>query len=274
MKAKQFSDAMSEIDNKYVDEALNYKKKGNMPVWAKWGTMAACFAVVAILGIGVFRSGLFGGTTDTVTLENGDEIVFVKLDSVDDSLSDIAVNVTTRQLTEEEIATIFPDLPVTANAIFQKDNMDTGASQQLIGFEGHVGNVKIVISTSDVQLLDTVIDGTEETSEINGTSITAGYSVTDANSQGDQYVIYYATFEIGDCKIYLENAGTKDNSETTKNQLAAVIQKLIKNGELNLASFMDSEIGTGLDGNPEEYNPLPDSQTTGEEVTGQDPAGN
>lgn len=26
MNAKKFSDAMSELDNKYIDEALNYKK--------------------------------------------------------------------------------------------------------------------------------------------------------------------------------------------------------------------------------------------------------
>ena len=27
MNAKKFSDAMSELDNKYIDEALNYKKE-------------------------------------------------------------------------------------------------------------------------------------------------------------------------------------------------------------------------------------------------------
>ena len=30
MNAKKFSDAMSELDTKYVDEALNYKKKANI----------------------------------------------------------------------------------------------------------------------------------------------------------------------------------------------------------------------------------------------------
>ncbi len=37
MNAKKFSDAMSELDTKYVDEALNYKKKSKRPVWIKWG---------------------------------------------------------------------------------------------------------------------------------------------------------------------------------------------------------------------------------------------
>ena len=30
MNAKKFSDAMSELDTKYVDEALNYKKKRSL----------------------------------------------------------------------------------------------------------------------------------------------------------------------------------------------------------------------------------------------------
>lgn len=37
MNAKKFSDAMSELDTKYVDEALNYKKKAKRPSWIKWG---------------------------------------------------------------------------------------------------------------------------------------------------------------------------------------------------------------------------------------------
>ena len=33
MNAKKFSDAMSELDTKYVDEALNYKKKAKKSIW-------------------------------------------------------------------------------------------------------------------------------------------------------------------------------------------------------------------------------------------------
>ena len=41
MNTKKFSDAMSELDTKYVDEALSYKKKDKMPIWVKWGAIAA-----------------------------------------------------------------------------------------------------------------------------------------------------------------------------------------------------------------------------------------
>ena len=38
MNAKKFSDAMSELDTKYVDEALNYKKKMKKPSVDKVGS--------------------------------------------------------------------------------------------------------------------------------------------------------------------------------------------------------------------------------------------
>ena len=44
MNAKKFSDAMSELDSKYINEALTYKKKVRQKEkkssWIKWGSMA------------------------------------------------------------------------------------------------------------------------------------------------------------------------------------------------------------------------------------------
>ena len=63
MNAKKFSDAMSELDNKYVDEALNYKRKAKKSVWVKWGTIAACVCLIAVVGIMI----PFGEHQDAVT---------------------------------------------------------------------------------------------------------------------------------------------------------------------------------------------------------------
>ncbi len=53
MNAKKFSDAMSELDDKYIDEAINYKKKvkksrkkTNKHSMIKWGAMAACLCLI------------------------------------------------------------------------------------------------------------------------------------------------------------------------------------------------------------------------------------
>ena len=236
MNAKKFSDAMSELDTKYVDEALNYKKKAKKPGWVKWGAMAACFAVIAVLGVGVFQSGLFGNKTDIATLDNGNEIIFVKSETAGSSI-DIDGTITTRQLTETEAASLFPNLTVTAHAVFRVDDTVSDSNKELIGFEGKIENAKVVISTTDIALLDTKIVGSEESSEVNGTSVTAGYFVTDRNSVGEQNVIYYATFKLGDSTVYVENAGAKTESESVKNDLATIIQELINNGALDLSSF-------------------------------------
>ena len=36
MNAKKFSDAMSELEKKYIDEALNSNKKAKKTFWIKW----------------------------------------------------------------------------------------------------------------------------------------------------------------------------------------------------------------------------------------------
>lgn len=68
--------------------------------------MAACFAVIAVLGVGVFQSGLFGNKTDIATLDNGNEIIFVKSETAGSSIN-IDGTITTRQLTETEAASLF-----------------------------------------------------------------------------------------------------------------------------------------------------------------------
>ena len=54
MNSKKFSEAMSELDSKYVDEAISYKKKAQKPVWVKRGAVAACLVLVCVAAICFF----------------------------------------------------------------------------------------------------------------------------------------------------------------------------------------------------------------------------
>lgn len=47
---------MGELDSRYVDEAVRYKKKARKPRRLKWGVVAACLALV--LFTAVLRKGL------------------------------------------------------------------------------------------------------------------------------------------------------------------------------------------------------------------------
>ena len=75
MNSKKFSESMSELDSKYVDEAIHYKKKKNKkPFWIKLGTVAACLAIVIAVGgiLAPFSGGMIVsayayGTNEEIT---------------------------------------------------------------------------------------------------------------------------------------------------------------------------------------------------------------
>lgn len=48
MNSKKFSEAISEVDDKYYEEAISYKKKARKPHWVKWGAMAACLCLIVV----------------------------------------------------------------------------------------------------------------------------------------------------------------------------------------------------------------------------------
>lgn len=45
MNSKKFSEAMGELDSKYIDETIHYKKAGKKHSWTKWGSLAACLCL-------------------------------------------------------------------------------------------------------------------------------------------------------------------------------------------------------------------------------------
>lgn len=51
MNTKKFSDAMSELDSKYIYETLNYKKRFKKHLWIKWGTIAASLLLVFTMSV-------------------------------------------------------------------------------------------------------------------------------------------------------------------------------------------------------------------------------
>lgn len=228
MKEERILRALGDVDNQYIKEAEPMKKTRKMNAWRKWASVAACFALVAVIGVGIFQSGMFGVKTEIATLDNGETITFVKGDTITSSMD---LDVTARELNDEEIKMLFADLPVTANAYFDTDN------HNILGFEGKIDDMKLVVSTQGVKLLDTVIDGNEYASTVGEVSINAGYFVTKANSQGVKTVIYYATFDIGENTVYVEYSGIESESETVKTNLVDTILKLIENGEFDLSQI-------------------------------------
>ena len=224
MKKENISAALNNIDFDMVEdvyESTKEKKKSKKNLWVKWTSLAACFALVAVLSFGVLQSGLFGGGRQIATLDNGNKITFIKSDSATGQL-DIAFQIETRALTESEIKTLFNDLPVTAYAVFNAED------DSILGLEGKVNDMKIIVSSSEVSLIDVVIDGEENASDVDGISVNAGYFTSGKKA------VYYATFNLGESTVYIEHAGAKETSETVKKEISTMIQKLVELGEINL----------------------------------------
>lgn len=237
-KERRLLELIGEIDEKYIDEAAlseeatmsMYKTISKKPIWIKWVSVAACFTIVAIIGVAGIKGGWFDSGNSSVTVGNGDTINFVKSDMAQGSLK-LDMDITTRKLTAEEIGALFGELPVTANT------MISGTSDELLGIAGEFGNVTLLISVSGQPLNDTVIVGNENATEIEGVPVIAGYFVTEPNSRGEQTVIYYADFELGESKVHVDNSGLSTGSEAIKKEIVDVICKLIANGELDTSKI-------------------------------------
>lgn len=222
-EAQRILSVLGQVDEKYAAEAATGKKAEKKPTWIRWTSVAACLVLIVSLLIGALKGGWLR-SSDVAELDNGNTIIFVKCDSAGGSLS-LDRDVNTRELTAEEVKTMFGDLPVTAFALFN------AADDELIGVDGKIGDMKLIITTSGLPLTDTVVEGIEKNTVVDGVSVIAGYYLTDPNSRGEQTAIYFATFELGSSTVYVENAGARAEREKVKNDLAAVVQELINNGE-------------------------------------------
>lgn len=50
MNTKKFSEALGEIDSKYIEISSSYHSKHKKRSWIKWASMAACLAVIVAIG--------------------------------------------------------------------------------------------------------------------------------------------------------------------------------------------------------------------------------
>ena len=229
-KTIKLYNGITNIQDEIIDEAQNAKSNRRQKMWLKWGSIAACFAIIAVLGIGIMHTGILGNQNEIVTLNSGETLLFAKKANHTSPQNDILYQ--PFELTTEEVAFLFGNLPVTANAYYDEEN------DEIIGLEGEIDGVKLVISKTGINLLDTVINDSEEkTSEIKGVEITAGYSI--ANSYGNKVSLYYAVFELGGNTVYLENGGLFGTEEATaaRDELISAMQNLIDNGNVDFSQI-------------------------------------
>lgn len=198
--------------------------------WKRFAPVAACFVlVIALVAVVGNNTGWFGNNVLTANLGGGDTLSFHKSDlpGVDSFAYDF--DVTSRDLTENEIQGLFGELPVTAYATF---NTETKA---FVHLEGKIGETKVIAAAPGMPVTDTPIEVNGTVSDVYGVPVTAGYFVTKANSQGIKNIIYFASFTLGNTTMYVERGGAESESEALRSEIGTVIEQLIQNGAPNLS---------------------------------------
>jgi hypothetical protein len=181
--------------------------------------LAACFIIC--IGFVYFLSekpivSEIGG--DTLTFYSGgktSESVFAW-----DSDWDVIIN---RDLTDNEKRLIFGNLAImsnTGNATFRSSD------NAFMHFEGKSGNTRIIVSANGHGLTDTIIEGNEHRSTVNGVSVNAGYLIAKPNSRGEKRIIYYAFFENNNMQYYAEIAGFLSDSDSLRAEISNVVGEL------------------------------------------------
>lgn len=232
MKEKRILRALGEVDSQYIEEAEPLEKTAKKISPRKWLSVAACFALVAVIGIGVFQSGLFGLKTDVATLENGEKIEFTK-SNPNLTSSDMDLHATVRDLNDAEIKILFANLPVTAYAFFDID------SHKMFALSGEIDGVDLIVTKQGRSILCTEIGGRERISTVGGIPVKAGYFISDINIRGNTRIIYYANFDIGDNSVYVEYAGPLKERDAVKSKLSKTVLGLIEIGELDFSQIKE-----------------------------------
>lgn len=90
MNTKLFSDAMSEIEDRYIHEALQYKNKRKKSGWMKWSVAAACLCIVAA-GTFIWKQFATPLAKDKNTIIGNEEIT-IKEDGITIPLPELSLS--------------------------------------------------------------------------------------------------------------------------------------------------------------------------------------
>lgn len=190
--------------------------------------IAACFilviAVTAFIGV---QQNWFGAKIYTVTLENGEKLVYGNGGPKGAANYDYDCEIKGRDLTADELHTLFPAMnDITENGFpYATFKADTGEMLRLetTTFD----DIHVHLAKSGLPATDTIIVGEESTADINGITVRTGYFVTDANSKGIKTAIFFAEYDMNNTTIYVELAGNEQDSEQLSQKLSDTVYSMI-----------------------------------------------
>ncbi len=126
MNTKKFSEAMGEIDGKYVEKSASYHSKQKKHKWIKWASMAACLCLVlvAVFVIPTLFPTTLDNETQTGVIADYPAMVMVDNQLYKDSGEMLDIPVSAEQ--DGQITSSCDNVPTENN----QSNFGTGYSYQ------------------------------------------------------------------------------------------------------------------------------------------------
>ncbi len=223
MNKEAFFEILGEVDEQKIEalgNRISNNKRAHLPL-IKWSAVAACVLLIITLTVLIIPKYIIHQPYN-LTLSNGDKITFMKNSKINSS-NDIALD-NIRDLKEDEAIALFGNAQVNAFVGFKE------GTNEFIYLEGNIDNYDIIVTRADISR-DTVIEGRESKSKIEGTKVTFGYFTSKMG--GEKLIIGYAFFEINNYTIYLETFRAKNDKKSIFTALGEEVLKLIKTSKFN-----------------------------------------
>lgn len=227
MNVKTFSHALGQIDDKYITKAINYQPHRKSHSWIKWGAMAACLCLVAIIG---------------TRLGTDDNFIPLNINTITDtsySAPTITSTIESVQVTEDDVNAwlgfdLRCNLPKEIKDytmkyyLVQDSEIDETLGVEIWGEveDAETPRPQFHITITEGKILEEILFDYDVTTDIDGVTVIAGIvpGETRTNRDGEERywpARYFSLFDVGVYHCAVETQGQV--SEDTFSELNNIL---------------------------------------------------
>lgn len=213
MNAKLFAETMSEVNDKYYEESVNYTSKRKSRSWLKDGYMAACLAIM-VAAATIYVLSTFPGPDSIKSPNNRNSIVMNEISELPQIfLPNLSEDTLVRKSSEEMFEYYginFADRLSTVGTFTEQKELhphgfyfDGTFDLNWFAYASEGGAQEILIcvgkSTHVGKYMSSWLQSSASKSQIGGTEMYLYHS------KGTSETCYYAVFELNGCEMYVES---------------------------------------------------------------------
>lgn len=205
-----------------------HSHRGRPAVW-KWAVPALCLLLAAAILLFTSTPRVqFKENRYTVKPGGGNTLEYVTGEPAGSAKFAYDYEVNDRELTAQEILTLFPSFSRTSEENYFSGVFKTGTGE-MVRAEGRIDGIMFFLAQAGLAPSDCIITGAPERENlIGGVPVKAGYALFAANSKGVRNTVFFAEFEINRTTVYAEIAGNEKDSLQLCEKLSEAVYEMIR----------------------------------------------